>query len=64
MRLLGMILALGAIVWVLLQASGGGEGDGVIPQSYLQSMDKAQDVELNLQDTAQQRLQELDEGSQ
>ncbi len=61
MRFIGIILALGAIGWVLYQASGGKEGDGAIPESYQQSMKKAEGVEQTVQDAAQQRLQNLDE---
>jgi hypothetical protein len=61
MRFIGIILALGAIGWVLYQASGVKEDDGAIPQGYQQSMEKAQDVEQTVQDAAQQRLQELDQ---
>ncbi len=64
MRLIGIILALGAIGWVLYQASGGREGEGAIPEGYQQSMDKAQDVEQTVQDAAQRRLQELDQRGQ
>jgi hypothetical protein len=64
MRLIGLILALGAIGWVLYQASGGREGDGPIPESYQQSMEKAQGVEQTVQEAAQQRLQGLDEPDQ
>jgi preprotein translocase subunit SecG len=64
MRMIGIILALGAIGWVLYQASGGKEGEGAIPQGYQQSMDKAQGVEQTVQDAAQQRLQELDQRGQ
>ncbi len=64
MRLIGIILALGAIGWVLYQASGGREGEGAIPEGYQQSMEKAQNVEQTVQDTAQQRLQELDQRGQ
>ena len=64
MRFIGIILALGAIGWVLYQASGGKEGDGAIPQGYQHSMEKAQDVEQTVQDAAQQRLQELDQRDQ
>ena len=41
MRLLGMLLALSAIGWVLYNASGSGESDTIIPESYQQSLDKA-----------------------
>jgi hypothetical protein len=61
MRLIGMILALAAIGWVLYRASGGGEGDGAIPESYQKSMEKAESVEQTVQDAAQQRLQELED---
>lgn len=61
MRFIGLILALGAIGWVLYQASGGDEGDGAIPQAYQDSMNKAESVEQTLQDSAQQRLRELDQ---
>lgn len=64
MRLIGMILALGAIGWVLYQASGGKEGDGAIPESYQQSMEKAEGVEQTVKDAAQLRLQEIDQGNQ
>jgi len=64
MRLIGMILALGAIGWVLYQASGGKEGDGAIPESYQQSLKKAEAVEQTVQEAAQLRLQEMDESNQ
>ena len=63
MRLLGMVLALGAIGWVLYQASGGKEGDGVIPESYQQSMKKAEGVEQSVQEATQLRMQDIDEKS-
>ena len=61
MRLLGMILALGAIGWVLYNASGGGEAESIIPESYQQSLDKAKGVESMVKDSAQQRLQSTTE---
>ena len=64
MRFIDMILALGAIGWVLYQASGGKDGDGAIPESYQQSMQKAEDTEQAVKDAAQLRLQELDERDQ
>lgn len=60
MRLLGMILALGAIGWVLYNASGGGEADSIIPESYQQSLDKAQGVESMVNDAASKRLDSVD----
>ncbi len=64
MRLLGMILALGALGWVLYQASGGGKNEGVIPESYQQSMEKAQGVEQTVQDAAHLRMKELEQKSE
>ena len=60
MRLIGMVLALGAIVWVLLQAAGGGDADTVVPEAYQQSMEKAQSLESSVQDAANEKLGELD----
>ena len=64
MRLIGLILSLAAIVWVLFQASGGNDSDDIIPEGHKQAMQKAENVEQTLQNTAQQRLQELDERNQ
>ena len=60
MRLIGLILSLGAICWVLYQAAGGGEAETAIPAEYQKSADKAKGVEQAVQDAAQKRLQELD----
>jgi hypothetical protein len=56
-----MILALGAIGWVLYNASGGGEAESIIPESYQQSLDKAKGVESMVKDSADQRLQSLED---
>jgi hypothetical protein len=64
MRLLGMLLALGAIMWVMFQGAGGDKADGIIPQEYQRSMEKAEGVEKTVHDAAQLRLQELDKNSQ
>ena len=63
MRLLGMVLALGAIGWVLYQASGGKDADGVIPESYQLSMKKAEGVEQSVQEASLLRMQDIDEKS-
>ena len=64
MRLIGLILSLAAITWVLYQASGGGDGDGAIPESYQQSMEKAEDVEKTVQDAVERQMQEIDRQAQ
>jgi len=61
MRLIGMVLALGAIVWVMLQAAGGGDAETVIPESYQQSINKAQDLEQSMQDAANEKMRGLEE---
>ncbi|WP_133300550.1 hypothetical protein [Seongchinamella sediminis] len=61
MRLLGMILALGAIGWILYNASGGGEAESIIPESYQQSLDKARGVQGMVNDSAEQRRQSLED---
>ena len=62
MRLISMILSLGAIMWVLYQMSGGDDTEGIIPEEHIQSMEKANGVEQTVQDAAQQRLKSIDEG--
>ena len=61
MRLIGMVLALGAIVWVMLQAAGGGDAETVIPESYQQSINKAQDLEQSMQEAANEKMRALEE---
>lgn len=61
MRLLSLILSLAAIVWVMYQASGGGETTTMIPESHMEAMHNARGLEQSLQDTARQRLEELDQ---
>ncbi len=56
MRLLGLILSLGAIVWVLYQAAGGKDAETVIPESYQESMKDAKSVEQALQDSLIERM--------
>jgi hypothetical protein len=60
MRFIGILIALGIIGWVMYQASGGDEEDGIIPESYQQSMEKAEGVEQTVQDAAQRQLEEID----
>ena len=57
MRLIGMILALGAIVWVMYQSAGGGNADSAIPQSYQESIEKAENLEQDIQATLEERLE-------
>ena len=61
MRLISLVISLGAIMWVLYQMAGGDEAEGIVSQEHLQSMEKARSVEKTVQDTAQQRMKELDE---
>ena len=61
MRLLGMVLALGAIGWVLYTASGGGKNDSIIPTGYQQSLEKAENVEESVHEAAEMRSFKLEE---
>jgi hypothetical protein len=62
MKLLGYAIALAAIVWVLMNYSGRqDEVDGVIPQAYEQSIDRANNVEQMLQDSLEQRANEIEQ---
>ena len=61
MRLIGLILSLGAITWVLYQASGGGEAETAIPQGHQQALGKAKNVERTLKDASQKKIQAIEE---
>ena len=61
MRLIGLVLSLALIMWVLFKSSGGDNAEGVIPEGYQQSMEKAEGVEQSLQDATQLRMQGLDQ---
>ena len=61
MRFIGMLLALGAITWVLYQSAGGGKSETVISESQQQAMEKAQDLEKTIQLQTQKRLEGVDE---
>jgi hypothetical protein len=61
MRLISLVVSLGAIMWVLYQIAGGDDAEGIVSQEHLQSMEKARSVEQTVQDAAQQRMKELDE---
>lgn len=58
MRILGMILSLGAIVWVLYQS--GGDADTVVSQRHQDAIKKAGSLEQSLQADIQQKLESLD----
>lgn len=61
MRLILLLLALGAVGWVLYQVSGGGKAESVIPAGYQQSLEKAHGVEQTIQEAAELRLQQVEE---
>jgi hypothetical protein len=61
MRLISLVISLGAIMWVLYQIAGGDDAEGIVSQEHLQSMEKARSVEQTVQDAAQLRMKELDE---
>ncbi len=61
MRLLGMILALGAIGWLMYTASGGKDATSAIPTGYQESMEKARGVEQTVKESATMQIPELEE---
>lgn len=61
MRLIGLILSLGAITWVMLQVSGGGDAETVVPEGHRQALEKARGVEQSLMDATQKKAQELED---
>ena len=61
MRLIGLILSLGAIVWVLYQAAGGDKAETGIPEGHQQAIEKAQGVEQALMDATRKNMQELED---
>ena len=63
MRYIGLILALGAVCWVLYQAAGGGKAESVIPVEQQRSLDKAKGVEQAMQDAAKKSMEEAEKKS-
>jgi hypothetical protein len=61
MRLIGLILSLGAITWVLYQAAGGGEAETMIPEGHQQALDKANGLEQALMEATQKKRQAMEE---
>ena len=64
MRVLSLIFALGAIVWVMMQAAGGGDAETVIPESYQTSLKKAEGVEALMQKKAAQAMQKAEKAAE
>ncbi len=63
MRYIGLILALGAVCWVLYQAAGGGEAETIIPAEFQKSVKTAQGVEQTMQDAAKKSMEEAEKKS-
>ena len=57
MRVIGMMLSLGAIMWVLYQSAGGGEAETVIPEGQQAALNKAKDLESSMQTALEQRME-------
>jgi hypothetical protein len=60
MRLIGLILALGAITWAMYQLSGGDNAETAIPVGHQQALQKAGGVEKNLMDATQKKMEDLE----
>lgn len=63
MRLIGLVLALGVIVWVMVQAAGGGQSETVISEGHQEALHKAQDVEAALHSSLNSRLGNTAQGN-
>jgi hypothetical protein len=63
MRLLGLILALGAICWVLYQAAGGGKAETAIPVEYQKDVNTAKGVEQTMQDASKKAMEDAEKRS-
>ena len=61
MRVIGMILSLGAIMWVLYQSAGGDEAETVIPEGQQAALNKARDLESSMQSALEKRMKTEDE---
>ncbi len=61
MRLIGLILSLGAITWVMLQISGGDDAETVVPEGHRKALEKAGGVEQSLMDATQKKMQDLED---
>jgi len=59
-----MILALGAICWVLYQAAGGGKAETAIPVEYQKDISKAKGVEQSLQAAVNKSMEDAEKRSQ
>ncbi len=64
MRLLGLILAIGAIGWLLYSAAGGEKAETAIPAGYQESLDKAKGVETMVNDAAYKSLDAAEAASE
>ncbi len=60
MRLLAMLLSLGAIGWLLYTAAGGDEAETVIPEAYQQQLDEAREMENAIQDEVRKQMEAVD----
>ena len=63
MRLIGLILSLGAIVWVLYQLAGGDEAKTIIPVEHQRALNTAKGLEQSMQDAAQKSMEEAEKKS-
>ena len=57
MRIIGMILSLGAVMWVLYQSAGGGDAETVIPEGQQAALDKAKNLESSMQSALEKRME-------
>jgi len=61
MRMISLVLALGAIVWVMMQVAGGGNSGTVVSEGHQQALEKAESLEQTLQQDLQDNLRAAEE---
>jgi hypothetical protein len=61
MRLIGLILALGAMTWVMYQLSGGDNAETAIPVGHQKALEKAGRVEQDLMEATQKKMDDLED---
>lgn len=60
MRLIGLILALGAMTWVMYQVAGGDDAETAIPVGHQKALEKAGGVEQKLMDATKDKMEDLE----
>ncbi len=63
MRLIGLVLSLGAIAGCCTRLAGGDDAETVIPVEHQRALDTAKGVEQSMQDAAKKSMEEAEKKS-